>query len=74
MTSSQGSYVDALRHRDFQLLTIAQTQSKMGDWDVMVPAGRRIVVQDEPADALYVLAGGPRSPCGRPTAPRSGCG
>ena len=32
MTSSQGSYVDALRHRDFRMLTIAQTQSMMGDW------------------------------------------
>ena len=52
MTSSQGSYVDALRHRDFRLLTIAQTPSKMGDWDYGGP------VQDEPADALYVLAGG----------------
>ena len=52
MTLSQGSYVDALRHRDFRLLTIAQTPSKMGDWDYGGP------VQDEPADALYVLAGG----------------
>ena len=32
VTSSQGSYIDALRHRAFRLLTIAQTQSMIGVW------------------------------------------
>ncbi|MCU1594323.1 MAG: transporter, partial [Frankiales bacterium] len=32
MAAAHASYGDALRHRDFRLLSIAQTQSAMGDW------------------------------------------